>query len=171
MKTLALILLAATLAACHRANNAPHAPTAEELGAELAKYPQVLLILSPETAENMRRAAEFRGTRDISPSDFQPVYEHETAIISGSTVSVLAAVSGAWLLPPALAARPVSPPQFLRALGEDPVCRFAILTTPKGSLIVAKEQVLDALIAAKNAGAAVEDVPFTIIRGAAPARQ
>lgn len=171
MKTLALLLLTTALAACHRAKETPRPPTAEELGAELAKYPQVLVPLSPDTAENMRRAAAFKGRDSVGPGDFQPVYEHATATVAGSTVTVLMAVSGAWMLDHGAAAQPMSPTQFLRALGEDSTSRYAVLATPKGTLIVSKEQVLDAMIAAKRAGAVVEDIPFTIIRGAAPERR
>ena len=171
MRRLPLILLIMVLAACERPKAPARPPTADELGAELATYAQVLVPLAPETVENVRRAAAFKGTESVRPGDFQPVDEHVTADIAGSSVTVLMAYSGAWLLPRDQTSQPMTSIQFLHALGEDQAARFAVLITPKGNLFVGKEQLLDVMIAARKAGAATEDIPFTIIRGAAPERR
>lgn len=161
----ALLVLAASLAACSRKPAAPAAPNAAALAVELATYKQVLVPLMPVTAENFARAAKFKGgAANVGPGDFQEVYAYGESLVSGSTVAVLLAYSGAWLLPQGAAARPMTPPQFLRAFMNDEAAARAVLITPKGGLIVAREQTLDVLIEARKAGAKTADLPFAVIR-------
>lgn len=161
----AILLFAVTLTACRKPAPAG-APSAAALGAELATYRQVLVPLSPETAENIARVEKIKGPGNAVTGDFKEVYAHGETRIAGSTVAVLVAYSGAWLLPAGFAARPMTPAQFLRAfMGEETTAR-AVVIAPRGSLIVSREQVLDVLLETRKASPSDADLPFALIRAA-----
>ena len=164
---LGLLFFVVSLASCGRKPVPPPAPTAAALGTELATYRQVLVILSPITAENIQRVEAIKGPGHAETGDFQEVYAHADSTVAGSSVAVIIAYSGAWLLPRGVAARPMTPPQFLRAFANDEECGRAVLITPKGTIFIERAQHLEVLISMRNAGAVAADLPFSLIRGAA----
>jgi hypothetical protein len=166
MRVLTAVLLAVSLAACDRKQAPPATPTAEALGAELATFRQVLVLLSPETMRNLAHAESIRGPGNAVTGDFSEVYGHLESIVGGSTVAVMVAYSGAWLLPKDVVARPMTPTQFLRAFIVNEECARAVVITPRGDLVVSREQVLDVLIETRQAGAVGEDLPFSLIHSA-----
>lgn len=159
----ALLLLVASLAACSRKPAPPATPAPAALAVELATYKQVLVLIAPETAENFARAAKFKGADNVGPGDFKEVYAHGESLVSGSTVAVMLAYSGAWLLPMGAAARPMTPPQYLRTFMGDEEAARAVLITPKGTLIISREQTLDVLLETTKASAAPADLPYAVI--------
>ena len=164
---IALLVLVAVLSACSRKPAPPATPDSTALAAELATYRQVLVLLSPKTAENFEAAAKFRGgPGNVGPGDFQEVYAYGESLVSGSTVAIMLAYSGAWQLPKGTAGRPMTPPQYLRAFIADENAAQAVLVTPKGALIVAREQTLDVLLDMKKIGAEAADIPYTVIPAA-----
>ena len=141
---LALLLLAACLTACRKP--APAAPGAAALAVELTTYRQVLVLLAPESLE------------------YKEVYAYGETLIAGSTVPVMLAYSGAWLLPRGSAARPMTPPQYLRVLMNDETAVRAVLITPKGNMVVAREQTFDVLLEMTKSGSPPADLPYAVVR-------
>ena len=150
MKRLMIVALTAALTACGKTKIPPSPTSAAAVGVELATYPQVLVPLSAHPLGNAETA-----------------YQYGAATVSGSTVAAMIAYSSAWLLPDTSTARPMTPLQFLQAFASSEPCGLAVLITPKGSLLIGRSDLLDVLVAARDAGAATAELPFTAIRGSA----
>lgn len=159
----AAVLLALAAAACRKAP--PPGPTPEALAAELATYRQVFAPLAPETAASFRLAVEQRGPGNVRSSDVATVYAEDAVVVAGSTVAVLVAYSGAYMMPTDVIARQMNVMQFLRDFKDREHLGGALLVSPKGRLFVPRAQLIDVLIETRKAGAPDEELPYTVIAG------
>lgn len=157
MSRRAFVVLVAALAACGRGEAPPAPPSASELGAELATFRQILVPLSPATAENAK----------LDPENFKEVYELGTTTSEGASIGVLVAYSDPWLLPASAIGRPMSVLQFLRAFGQEERAQAAALVAPKGQLYFTRAQLPGVLAGARTAGASDADLPFSAVKGSA----
>jgi hypothetical protein len=164
MRPAVLAALAALSACCSRTPSpAPAVPSPQAIAAELATYKQVLVPLAPDTKASVQRAIRLKGADKVVEGDYQEFYEKGEAVVDGSTATVLVAYSGAWLLPKGTIARPMTAAQFLRAFAADESCVRAVLATPRGAIVVARDQTVDVLVEIKTAGGDVGNIPFTVV--------
>ncbi|PIR19214.1 MAG: hypothetical protein COV48_03200, partial [Elusimicrobia bacterium CG11_big_fil_rev_8_21_14_0_20_64_6] len=156
------LLLALT--ACRKpAPPAPASPHA--IGAELATFKQVLMPLTDETLENLRRAILLHGPESVTLTSFRQTYSHGTTTVNGAKASVLIAYSDPWRAPKGIFLQPMSVLQYLRAFANDAGTDLTMLSTPKGEIFFTREQLSEVSTAASEAGAGGEDLPFVLIRG------
>ena len=93
MKLAAVAALAVALAACGK--KPPTAPTPEAVGAELATFPQILVLISSTTWADMQSAV---GRNDMSHSEataYPRPYAHGIVTLDGRETPVLVAYTGA----------------------------------------------------------------------------
>lgn len=162
--TLFVAILLAAASAC-RKPAPPEPATSKALGVELATFRQVLLPLTGETLENLRRAIRLHGPESVTLTSFQQTYVHGTATVNGAKASVLIAYSDPWRAPKGIFLQPMSVLQYLRAFANDAGTDLTMLSTPKGEIFFTREQLSEVSIAASEAGAGADDLPFVLIRG------
>jgi len=167
MKAAALVVLAAALAACGKAPEAPAAPTAAALGAELATFPQLLVPISTTTWAGMQKAIALNDMSRANADQYPQPYAHYTVRVGSRSVPVIVAYTGVWLAPAPTPLQPMSVQQYLRAFGADPGTDLASVIAPKGRIFFTREQLPDVIAAARAAGAASDDLPYSIVHGVA----
>lgn len=167
MRLAALAVLVAGLAACKKAPPPAAPPTPEAVGAELATFPQLLVPISTSTWVSMQAAAAQNDPTRSDANQYPHPYAHSTAIVGGREFPVLVAYTGVWLAPAPVPLQPMSVHQFLRAFGADPGTDLASVVAPRGGIVFTREQLPDVSAAARAAGATSEDLPYSVVRGAA----
>lgn len=167
MRTAALVVLAAALAACGKAPEPPKAPTPAEVGAELATFPQLLVPISTSTWSAMQRAITLNDMTRANADQYPQPYAHYTVQAAGKDIPVIVAYTGVWLAPAPTPLQPMSVQQYLRAFGADAGTDLASVIAPKGRIFFTREQLPDVVSAARAAGATSDDLPYSIVHGAA----
>ena len=81
MRTAALVVLAAALAACGKAPKTPAAPTPAAVGAELATFPQLLVPISTTTWAGMQKAIALNDMTRANAVQYPQPYAHYTVQI------------------------------------------------------------------------------------------
>ncbi|MBI2387246.1 MAG: hypothetical protein HYV14_14735 [Elusimicrobia bacterium] len=167
MRTAALVVLAAALAACGKTPEPPKAPTPAAVGAELATFPQLLVPISTSTWASMQAAAARNDPDHANANQYPRPYAHHAVRIDGRDVPVITAYTGVWLAPAPVPLQPMSVQQYLRAFGADADTDLASVIAPKGTIFFTREQLPDVIAAARAAGATSEDLPYGIVHGVA----
>lgn len=171
MRIAALALLAG-LAACGKPEApAPSAPTPEAVGAELATFPQILVPISTATWTSMLEAASRNDPLRVSATQYPHPYAHPVVLVDGKATPVLMGYTGLWLAPSPVPLQPMSVLQFLRVFGGDAGTDLASVIAPRGAIFFTRAQLPDVISAARAAGATSEDLPYSVVRGAARARE
>lgn len=165
MKIAALVILAAALAACGKPR--PKAPTPEAVGAELATFPQLLVPISSQTWASMQAAVARNDAEHAAANQYPQPYAHGSVLVGGLETPVIVAYTGVWLAPAPVPLQPMSVQQYLRAFGADAGTDLAGVIAPKGSIFFTREQLPDVIGAARKAGAGSEELPYSVVRGAA----
>ena len=167
MKIVAFAVLAALLAACGRDKTpaAPTAPTAEAIGAEMATFPQLLVPISTTTWAGMQAAAARNDASGLTADRYPRPYAHGTVQVNGRTTAVLAAYTSVRLAPAQMPLQPMKVQQFLRALTADDEAELGSVIAPQGHIFFTRAQLPDVVIAAAKAGAGIDDMPYSIVRG------
>lgn len=163
MSRLPLVILLAAFAACGRKPASP--PTAAALGAELATFPQLLVPPTEQTLIDWKEAVARKGAENVTLTSFRQSYTHGSATVNGKEVAVFVAYAGPWQAQKGMPLQLMSVPQFLRAFAADPQTDLAMVAAPKGNLFFTREQLPEIIGAVRAAGAASEDLPFTLIGG------
>lgn len=156
-----LLVLATAHAACRK--SAPPASDPAAIGRELATFRQVLMPLSPQFVELIGRS----GVERAVPSDVPVPYMLGEIPVNGRLSPVFAAYTDPWKAPKGLAMRPMSIDQFLSSFAFDMRADIALVRAPKGDIHFTRGQLPEVLAAAHAAGAAVENLPLSVINGAA----
>lgn len=167
MKIAALVVLAAALAACDKDKSpaAPTAPAAEAVGIELATFPQLLVPISTQTWASMRAAAARNDASGLTADRYPEPYAHATVQVDGRTTIVLAAYTSVRLAPARIPLQPMKAQQFLRAFTADMDAELGSVVAPQGHIFFTRSQLPDIIIAAAKAGAGIDDLPYSIVRG------
>lgn len=168
---LAALLLLAGLAACGKTEAPPAAPTPEAVGAELATFPQILVPISTTTWTSMLAAASRKDALGVRAIEYPRPYAHPAVLADGKETPVLMGYTGLWLAPSPVPLQPMSVQQFLRVFGADPDADLASVIAPRGAIFFTREQLPDVISAARAAGATSADLPYSVVRGAARARE
>jgi hypothetical protein len=159
--------MAAGLAACGKTPAPPAAPTAQALGAELATFPQLLVPISTATWAGMRAAVARNDPDRANAYQHPQPYAHHTVQIDGKDFPVIVAYTGVWLAPAPVPLQPMSVQQYLRTFGGDAGTDIASVIAPKGRIFFTREQLPDVIAAARAAGATADDLPYSVVHGAA----
>lgn len=154
------------LAACGKPEAPPAAPTPQAIGAELAKFPQLLVPISTSTWSSMTAAAK-EGVGRVRADEYPRPYARPTVLVDGKETPVLVAYTGVWLAPSPIPLQPMSVQQFLRLFAADEEAKLASVIAPKGSIFFTREQVVDVLVAARAAGADSSALPYSLVHGIA----
>jgi len=163
---LALVVLAAALAAACRKPAPPEPPTPEEIGAELATFPQLLVPLSTDTAKGLKRAIELRGRlENVTRDDFEQSYEVVSVNEGGVSLAVMLAYAGAWLAPSGTLSQAMSVPQFFHAFEADAQAGVAVIVAPKGNIVITRDQIPRVRAKLVDAGVSDRQLPFSLVRG------
>ncbi len=168
---LAALLIIAGLAACGKAEPPPAAPTAEAVGAELATFPQILVPISTATWTSMLEAASRNDPLRVTAIQHPRPYAHPVVLVDGKETPILRGYTGLWLAPAPVPLQPMSVQQFLRVFGGDQDADLAGVVAPRGTIFFTREQLPDVISSARAAGATSEDLPYSVVRGAARARE
>ena len=166
MKITALLVLTTLIAACGgKTTPPPSAPTAEAIGAELATFPQLLVPISTTTWASMRAAAARGDAAGLTADRYPHPYTYATVEVNGRTAIVLAAYTSIRLAPGQMPLQPMKVQQYLRAFTADMDAELASVVTPQGHIFFTRAQLSDVVIAAAKAGAGLDDMPYSIVRG------
>ena len=167
MKITALLILAAALAACGKEKTpaAPATPTAEAVGAELATFPQLLVPISTQTWTSMRAAAAKNDISGLTADLYPRPYSYASVQVDGRDAAVLAAYSSVRLAPAQVPLQVMTVQQYLRAFTADTVADLGSVVTPRGHIFFTRAQLPDVILAAAKAGAGLEDMPYSVVRG------
>lgn len=165
MRTAALVVLAASLAACGKPPEPPAAPSPEAIGSELASFRQLLVPISTSTWAGMQAAISHNDPSRAAAYQYPRPYAHQPVLVAGKEVSALIAYTSVWLVPAPVPLQPMSAHQFLRAFGADEGADLAGVVSPKGSFFFTREQVPDIASSARAAGASPEDLPYGVVHG------
>ncbi len=166
MRFFALVVLAVTITACGKAKT-PEAPTGPDaVGAELATFPQLLVPISTQTWASMRAAAAKDDISSLTADRYPQPYARATVQVNGHTTVVLPAYTSVRLAPAQVPLQVMTVQQYLRAFTADPVADLGGVVAPRGHIFFTRAQLPDVVIAAAKAGAGLEDMPYSVVRGA-----
>lgn len=167
MKLAALALLAVLIAACGGEKKAPPAPpTAEALGAELATFPQLLVPISTTTWASMRAAASRGNDAGIEASRYPNPYDHGKVQVAGRETPILVAFTSVMMAPAGVPLQPMSVQQYLRAFMADAGTDLGGVVAQKGNIYFTRAQLPDIIIAVSKTGVTLDDMPYSMVRGA-----
>lgn len=165
------LLAALLLAACGKSEAPPAPPTPEAVGAELATFPQVLVPISTATWTSMLEAASRNDPLRVRATQYPAPYAHPVVLVDGKETPVLMGYTGLWLAPSPVPLQPMSIQQFLRVFGADADADLASVIAPRGAIFFTRAQLPDVIASARAAGATSEDLPYSVVRGAARPRE
>lgn len=166
MRLAAPAVLILALAACGKPSPAPAPPpTAAAVGAELATFSQLLMPISSTTWARMQEADERKDFSRTAANRYARPYAHAGALVDGKDTSVFLAYTGVFLAPAPLPLQPMTVQQFLRAFAADSETELAGVVAAQGTIFFTREQLPDVIAAARAAGAADVELPYSVVRG------